>query len=321
MTGVHRSVFLAMRGALMATAAVLLVSGCATLPRPIDESTNYTPRWSPDSRTLVFTRRDRPGAPWYLMTVRIDGTPPVALARHPDHDDREPAWSPDGRSIAFDSIRLGNRDVFVMRSDGSGQIRLTTHEAEDMMPYWSPDGTKLVFVSSRSGTRELWWMNADGSEPRQITHGSVRNDVPRPVWSRDGAWIAFASSRLPAETNPQGRRTIYLVRPDGSDLTAVTEPSFEANQRWSPDATHLVFDANPDGTDDSSKGGWEILVMRRDGTGKRRLTRNRVNDWGPDWSPDGQWIAYCSGRDNQYEIHLLSPRGGRSRRVTKLVYP
>jgi Tol biopolymer transport system component len=70
-------------------------------------------------------------------------------------DDGFPAWSPDGRKIAFTSDRTGNFDIWVMDSDGGNQSQLTTHSADDGFPAWSPDGRKIAFESDRTGNFDI----------------------------------------------------------------------------------------------------------------------------------------------------------------------
>ena len=68
-----------------------------------------------------------------------------------DAVDSSPAWSPDGRRIAFDSTRDGNFEIYVMNADGSGVTRLTNNDAWDWYPDWSPDGRRIAFDSNRDG--------------------------------------------------------------------------------------------------------------------------------------------------------------------------
>ena len=71
-----------------------------------------------------------------------------------------PSWSPDGKEIAFYSGRAGNRDIFVMPSDGGPIRQLTTHTGGDIMPVWSPDGQQIAYVSIRDGNYgDIWVMD------------------------------------------------------------------------------------------------------------------------------------------------------------------
>lgn len=83
------------------------------------------------------------------------------LSRHPAAD-RDPAWSPDGKRIAFVSDRDGNFEIYVMNADGTKQKRLTTNAAADRNPAWSRDGRQIVFQSNRDGNLDIFVMNAAG---------------------------------------------------------------------------------------------------------------------------------------------------------------
>jgi TolB protein len=118
----------------------------------------------------------------------------------------------------------------------------------------------------------------------------------------------------------QERRRIYIVDRNGDRLRAVTPPGDAGNVVWSPDGRHLAFDASPEGKDDSSTGGWELWTIRADGSARRRLTRDHLNDWGPSWSPDGRELSFSRGRNDQYEVYRLDIAGARLRRVTENVF-
>jgi Tol biopolymer transport system component len=90
-------------------------------------------------------------------------------------------WSSDGRRIAFERETDGNADVYVMNSDGSGEMRLTRSEAYDGDPAWSPDGTKIAFETDRDGDFELFVMNADGTGVTRLTRN--RTGDTSPAWS------------------------------------------------------------------------------------------------------------------------------------------
>jgi TolB protein len=133
--------------------------------------------WSPDGRRIAFARaRTGPAPCCYssysdIYVMHADGSGTRKLT-HNARQNAEPAWSPDGRRIAFVSRRDGNAEVYVMNADGSGQRNLTRHPAKDVHPTWSPDGRRIAFVSNRDGRLEAHVMNADGSGQRSLTQGT-----------------------------------------------------------------------------------------------------------------------------------------------------
>jgi hypothetical protein len=126
-------------------------------------ATEENPAWSPAWTRLAF-QSDRHGN-WDIFTMRADcdsaatdvgdGCGLVQLTGDAA-DDLLPAWSPDGRSIAFVSTRDGNPEIYVMDSDGQNQRRLTFNLSGDWRPAWLPDSTHLVFVSDRGGSNDIY---------------------------------------------------------------------------------------------------------------------------------------------------------------------
>ena len=126
--------------------------------------------------------------------MNADGSGQRKLTRNPARDGG-PAWSPDGRRIAFASERNGTFEIYVMNADGSGQ-RSLTGASPAFGPEWSPDGRKIVFFSDG----EIYAMNADGSEQRRLTRDPGNDFGPR--WSPDGHMIAFERDLPSAEGEP-----------------------------------------------------------------------------------------------------------------------
>lgn len=99
------------------------------------------------------------------------------------HNEIFPAWSPDGKKIAFESNRDthdGNYEIYVMNADGSNQTRLTNNKAFDMQPTWSPDGKKIIFVLLHyaGGPDQIYLMNADGSNQTNLSNNQSINSFP-----------------------------------------------------------------------------------------------------------------------------------------------
>ena len=123
--------------------------------------------WSPDGDRLVFGATAADGNT-DLYVVGIDGSGITRLTTDPG-DDYQPAWSPDGSTIAFRSMRDGK--LWLMAADGSGQEPMFSGEgaAAAYQPSWSPDGTQLVYVSGEVGDTRVHIIDADGSGDRQVT--------------------------------------------------------------------------------------------------------------------------------------------------------
>lgn len=99
-------------------------------------------------------------------------------------DEKHPAWSPDGRLIAYAGSGVEHRfDIFVMNDDGSNKVNISLHPGDDRAPTWSPDGRQIAFMSNRDGSFnwEIYVMNFDGSSQRNITNNPAAHDM-FPSW-------------------------------------------------------------------------------------------------------------------------------------------
>ncbi|HEY85915.1 MAG TPA: hypothetical protein G4N96_12485 [Chloroflexi bacterium] len=130
--------------------------------------------WAPDSNQIVY-RSGRDGKQGIWISNRDDsGARPITS----DGSDSFPAWSPNGRKIAFHREVGGNVDIYVMNTDGSSVQRLTDAPGPDTLPAWTPDG-RIIFRSARSDSWEIYIMNGNGGGQRQI----IANADPGPDWS------------------------------------------------------------------------------------------------------------------------------------------
>jgi Tol biopolymer transport system component len=189
---------------------------------------------------------------------------------------REPAWSVDGKRLAFSTSLAGVSQVVVADAAGHGPLPVTAETVYAGQPSWSPDGSHLAYVAERDRNLDIWIAALDGSDPHRLTDDPAVDWSP--AWSPDGNWLAFVSNR-------SGSYQLYIVRVDGSDLRLLTDFSQGAESpAWSPDGYWLAFVAyTGDGTGVDAR---EIYVMRADGRDQVRLTNNNYDDTEPNWAPD-----------------------------------
>jgi hypothetical protein len=213
-----------------------------------------------------------------------------------DQLDYSPAWSPDGRQIAFvRSVSAPNfryaAEVFVMNADASDQRQLTqlggfVHVLS--RPAWSPGGTKLALVGPHLGDyySQVYVMSADGSGPRPVGRGVD------PAWSPDGSKLAFSSGGL------------HLMNPDGSGRTPITTPQnpapllvdYDWAPVWSPDGTRILFNRSVGCDWDDACESITIWTVNADGSNPSKLAN--IEAYGRlAWSPDGKKILFSANGD------------------------
>jgi Tol biopolymer transport system component len=315
---------------------------------------NRDPVWSPDGSKIVYSSgsaldgSDASNGAYgtlNIWVVNADGTGATPLTRltAAQMDCRAPAWSADGKRIAYysarafdgsDTISANPLNIWTMNADGSNDApltQLTAAEANSRNPHWSPDGTKVAFESQRSldgsnvgfTASNIWVVNADGSGAVAITQedGTIATVYAQDViWSKDGSKLAFTI--MP--------NNIWTAHPDGSGLTALTNLTASMNfaNSWSPDGTKLVFSSNRavDGSDNFQEQS-NVWVMNADGSNAKSLTRlTKASADGGVWSPDGTRVAYGSDRAldgsdafGMENIWIVTADGSSTAPVTRLV--
>ncbi|HEX8623147.1 MAG TPA: hypothetical protein VF718_14355 [Allosphingosinicella sp.] len=165
----------------------------------------------------------------------------------------------------------------------------------DSYPHLSPDGTTLLFQSNRSGRQAIWTAKADGSEPKLLFDGGALGERPgSPVWSPDGAAVAFAMA--PAGASDPNESDIYTMRSDGGGVRRLTDaPGDDSHPHWTVDGRRIFFNsarATPDLRAEWTRQWIDIYSMAADGGDVRRHTDCRAVCTYPVPSPDGRSVAH-----------------------------
>jgi Tol biopolymer transport system component len=147
---------------------------------------NLAPAVSPDGKAVVYYRTGNgPLGMTGLYLLKVGSGTSVNLTwTFQGHSDFDPAWSPDGRRIAFTSDRMGSNDIWMVNTDGTNLVRLTSSKFSEAHPAFSPDGRQLAFVSDRTGATEIFTLDLAGSslipQVTQLTFdGAFKAD---PTW-------------------------------------------------------------------------------------------------------------------------------------------
>ena len=196
-----------------------------------------SPSVSPDGSTIAVDGGPPPG----LFLMNGDGTKPRRLTTAPAPAiDSLPAFSPDGKHVAFDRILdgatgHGRSAIFVVGVDGKGLKQLTDFATNASYPNWSPDGTRIVFNDnsangSQTVAQNIWVVNADGTNFVNLTHTVAGvNWAFAADWSPDGTKIVYIGV--------SSVRTLAVMNQDGSDPAVIwTAPSGEGidDPDWGP---------------------------------------------------------------------------------------
>jgi Tol biopolymer transport system component len=220
------------------------------------------------------------------------------VTRTASFDEFTPAWSPDGKKLAFTRAPAGGLDaclgppftgcatfgIYVMGADGTGAPQLLSDAAgvDESGPRWSPNGKRISFTSDRTGDYEVWVVKADGTGETNLTNSPTTIDGftwPPASWSPDGRRLAFG--RTTAFDFSLFESEIHVMHADGSNVQQLTDAETQGTAFtpvWSPNGRQIAFVRFFAG----GTGG-DLFVMHADGTGQQTVKNTPEPEHSYDW--------------------------------------
>jgi TolB protein len=210
-----------------------------------------------------------------------------------------PAWSYDGRYLAYTSYKAGKPDIFIKNLAEMQEVSVAKNGI-NITPAWVPGKFELAATLSFSGDQEIYLLTGTGKIIKRLT--DMRGSDVSPTWSPDGKKMAFVSNR---SGNPQ----IYiqdLVSEKARRLTY--QGNYNTQPNWSPRGDKIAYSSLVDGRHN-------IFTIDVEGLDPLQLTRESGDNEAPSWSPDGSMIVFSSNREGPFRLYVMTAFGTDQRRL------
>lgn len=231
---------------------------------------DYSPRWSPDGKQIVFVSERDGNAEIYMM--HRDGSGVTRLTENQAWD-VSPAWSPDGKKIVFSSNREGGNNLYILDTQTQSMERLTDGQ-HDIFPDWSPKGDLIIYQSERQGKLDIYVIDVKTKIEKRLTSGAPYS-VARPVWSPDG--LSYLYESVLSYKDQVG---IAITEYPNMNFEKVIDPvGVNIWPTWSPDGAQIAFTSYLDGQRD-------IYIVSRDGKLLYRVTNDAAIEGMVDWTAE-----------------------------------
>jgi TolB protein len=301
-----------------------------------------SPVWSPTKEFIAYLRPVEDNAQLWVMSP--DGTDSTLVADGVEYV--TPAWSPDSSRLALvrtiddpSTPGLTKQALFTVDADGANETLVAEAPHRDLGgPQWSPRSTHIAFVASipsddgdpltvNERNVDIYSVRLDDGEVLRLTEHPDLDITP--VWSPDGAQLAFVSDRDDTLCAPDGdgcpyTTEIYVMAADGTREQRMThnKRKHDLDPAWSPTGAHIAWTQSIDDDVNINCCHSEVFVMGANGENKRRLTHNeKRTDSFPDFSPDGGWIVFAGGRYDgsrpRRDLYKVRVDGSGMTRMTK----
>lgn len=233
-----------------------------------------------------------------IYTCDFDGYNPRRIT-HTNSITLTPAWSSDGKWIAYTSYARGKPDLYIqLLKEKRGAVIAKT--GINITPAWQPNQFALAATLSFSGDPEIYLLTGAGKIIKRLTYNKGI-DVS-PAWSPDGKKIAFVSKR-------PGTPQIYIKNLDTGQVDRLTfQGHYNTQPSWSPKGDKLAYSGMENGLNN-------IFLIGIDGKGPIQLTNNQGDNEAPSWSPDGNLIVFSSTRGGPSKIYVMTSFGTDQRKL------